>query len=273
MTMPRRALTLVFAVSTALIAGTLHRPPPAHASGYSCATTHCYGIIQWGGGTAGESTQILVTSLSPGDGFVTNETWFNEEAGPGSGCPLDGDPNYGCWVETGVGIGQLYDVYCNADCYFWADERPCNGCQNSFMLHFMGYAPTADMGQRTTFQVVVDPPCGGCGWSGDCPGNEFGVTVTGSSGDTFSGLSTANGMQPSNIQLGMELYGTGGAASSPSLYAYNQYFSTNGLHYYQTNDGHVIAPDPPVQALWDYPPSSNRYPGGVWQTSCPSGGC
>jgi len=137
----------------------------------------------------------------------------------------------------------------------------------------MGYVPAADMNQRTTLQIMVDPPCGGCGWTGDCPGNEFGITVTGASGDMLTGLSTANGMQPSSIQVGMELYGANGASASPGQYAYNQYYSNNGLHYYQTTDGVASAADPPVLAHWQFPPSNSPYPGGVWTTQCPIGGC
>ncbi len=272
----RRLLLALALAVTALFATALSpHPTLTHASGYNCAgDNHCYGIVQWDGGTAGESTQILVTALSPGDGdgFVTNETWFNGEPAPGAICPVQG-ADIGCWVEAGVTVGAVQNTYCATDCYYWADVRPCNGCYDNYNEHFLGYPAAADMNQRTTFQIMVDPPCGGCNWTGDCPGNEFGVTVTGASGDTFTGLSFANGMQPSNIQLGMELYGTNGAAASPGQYAYNQYYSNNGLHYYQTTDGHQIAPDPPVLAHWQFPPSNSPYPGGVWTTQCPSGGC
>ncbi len=274
MTISRRALALVFAVSSALVAGTLHHPPPAHASGYACATNHCYGIVDWPGATTGESTQIYVASLSPGDGFVTNETWFNGDPGPGSACPLDGNPVAGCWVEAGVTVGQVDKTYCATDCYYWADERPCsNGCQSNYNEHFLGYPPAGDIGQRTTFQIVVDPPCGPCGWTGDCPGNEFGVTVTGASGAVFSGLSYANGMIPSSIDVGMELYGTNGASASGSVYTYNQYRDNAGVYHYQANDGQIFPVNAPVQARWEYPPSSNQVPGGAWSTSCPAGGC
>jgi len=273
MTMSRPALALVFAVSTALVAGAIHRPPPAHASGYACYPNHCYGLVQWDGATAGESTQIYVASLSPGDGFVTNETWFSGEPAPGTICPVQGDSSAGCWVEAGVSVGPVEGRYCDTNCYFWADVRPCNGCYDNYNEHFLGNAPAGDIGHLTTFQIVVDPPCGPCGWTGDCPGNEFGVTVTGSSGAVFSGLSFANGMAPSNIQVGMELAGTNGAAASPGQYAFNQYRDPTGVYHYQTTDGHVIAPDPPVLAHWQFPPSSYQYPGGVWTTACPIGGC
>jgi len=268
----RLLLALALAASTVVATSLAHRPTITHASGYAC-DSHCYGIVQWDNGGSGASTQILVTSLSPGDGFVTNEMWFNGEPGPGSICTAQGIDT-GCWVEAGVTVGSVKDTYCATDCYYWADVRPCNGCSDNYNEHFMGYPPAGDMGQRTTFQIVANPPCGACGWSGDCPNSEFGVTVTGASGAVFSGLSFANGMIPSNIQLGMELYGTNGAAASPGQYAFNQYRApTTGLYYYQTTDGHSHTPDSPVLAHWQFPPSSNTYPGGVWTTSCPIGGC
>lgn len=269
-----RRVTLSTVALLGLLVGPLAHPLGAAASSYSCDTSHCYGLVQWEGAVSGASTIIQPSHLTPpdvnpgdGQGFITNEMWVideNTQYTPGLECNVNGQ-NGACWVEEGVTVGPLMNgtqsTYCPSDCYYWADVRPSNqSVYNSYYEHDLGVVPDGDFGGAGTTLEITQ--------RGDLTG--FNVYFNGSSSGLRSDVSTNNGMIPSRIDHGMELYGKGGGSAPQAQYSFNYWEDPTTYQWnFQGNDGATPPNNAPVSAQWapNNAPSQADF-GGVWTTSC-----
>jgi len=218
----------------------------SRALAYSCDPSHCYGVVDWSGGTSYAGTSILVRGLGAPDsgaGFITNEIWLADS------------PYY--WVETGITIGPVGGQLCTSDCYFWADTRPGAG----YYEHFLADVPQTDYGKSTIFGVRNQG------------GGTFSAEVSGYNG-SYYGYSMGNSMSPNWIQTGMELQGSSGGYALQAQYSSNLW-SDGTNYYFQTNDGGNGPPggsNDTTEITWGW--GSGQHPGdpnsngGTWYTQC-----
>jgi hypothetical protein len=99
------SVNLIATLLCALMACAPQTPAPAQP--YACggpAKNHCYAYASVGDHILGFLTQIHISGISPGDGFVTNEIWLRNYTGVSS------------WIELG------YEQDVRPLHYFWAQS-------------------------------------------------------------------------------------------------------------------------------------------------------
>jgi hypothetical protein len=246
------AAALLVAAITLLSAGA--------ASGYSCGNTHCYGTNSWSqaGEYFGAYSDIQIAELScPDDGFVDDEMWLVDTSSPG--CRAN---EFGmCWVEVG------YSTYPGRPLsYFWADGRPLTS--STYNEHILG--PTDPVGTVDHFMIVKD---------GRVNPQTYLVFVYNDSRSTlYNGVSavppgTAQ-MVGRRIDIGQELFGSGGASASTALFTLNRWavqaLGPEYVFWYavQGAKGAVTSNNPPKGQWVIDPGSCNAVEGGEFSTSC-----
>ncbi len=285
----RLLLALALAASASLTTALVPRPPLVHAlthtntGPYSCGDLvqgHCYGVDEWDRPVSGSEVYITPQTLTAGDGFVTNEMWLFGAPPSNLICPNGQDPHGGgtCWVETGVIAGPVDDTYCEAACYFWADERPsAPGTVDNFNSHFLGYTPYQDFNHGVQFKLFQATDGSG----------RYDIQVFDKSClfvPDYSDVSTQDQMIPYGVQIGLEMAGSSGAAAPHAEYTGNGFQDNNGWHYEidggtDISDGASPGHHSPISRGWDQVPTPDgylpisgpgqTYTGGDWYTKFP----
>jgi hypothetical protein len=224
--------------------------------------TTCFKHVNWTGAVLGSEVTINEGFVTCGtcDGFIDNEMWLIDTTSSLCTSAQDGL----CWVEAGYqtyttnnatnGGGQPSCITNSAaNCYFWADNRPGNG---SFHEHVVANVPSSDYGNNTSFYIQ----------QGSSPSN-WNVQIATASGNYYQGTSTFNGMSPSDIEIGQELYGTDGAGANQTDFFYSEWADTQGHGFhYQTSPGTITTDQPPYGYWVDSPNDINN--GGDFCTAC-----
>ena len=260
-TSPEGRIAIVFAlVMSLLTASLIFYTQDARAAQYSCYNPHCYGGWDWNGPTNpsylnGSETQIYITTLmcptNTCDGSIDNEMWLVDYA-----C------NYGratCWVEAGYSTylpNDLNDCILNSNvrCYFWAEERPDgtyaehtpNGVRINSYDHYTKFSIVRSADYDSLWNVTITPLAGTDG--------------------PFSGQSHNNTIYPHDIQIGQELFGTGGASAPDAYFIGNRQLIKNSSWAYQHNrNGSPLNNPGPTTSYWYVYPDQDST-GGLFVT-------
>lgn len=229
---------------------------------YSC-NGHCYAGIDWPNPVNGAETNISIVFITCGNcgGFVTNEMWVIGNYG-NHACPIPNTPNvYLCWIEAGYSTWGVPNAHFSnscigpngiANCYFWADNRPNGGYHEHPTANITQYGVYADF---TIERNSTSSPT----WDVYVNGGHY--------------QSTSNNFPVSDIQIGEELYGTGGANSPYTLWTYNRWRSTRDNSWnFQGNSGSPIGPYNPPYGGWLHPPAGSSNGGGTFW-ACTTSNC
>lgn len=249
--------TIIFAVCCQLL---LFSATPVQAASrakampsYSCGdanSNHCYGFASWWGNIDGSYTEVFTNEMKPGDIFVNNEMWLQQDA------TINGVNTAQYWVEVGTKADK-YTTF-GHEILFWADQRPNGG---GYANHF-GYALSPqDFGKYVYLQIIRDSP-NSCTWD---------VSATGLPVDYLTGQSTSNCYSPNRQNIGMELAGSYGATAPRNGFVNNRWYSySNGGWHSQANTPSHYDQTGPISSGWiKYPPGNN---GGQWST-CLNSNC
>lgn len=235
----------------------LANPKPAAA--FDCGAPHCYGIASWSEqpeyfGAYTDATQVEMSCLAPTCGFIDDEVWLIDNHT--AGCPTN--PFGLCWIETGT----ILNWWNSRPNFFWANAVP--GIALVFAAHFLGNADqpgTVDHymiikegrnNARATYQIWVY--------------NDSHSTL-------YNATTGGNDIVPKRIDIGQELFGTGGAVAGPANFERNiwavQPLGSEFVFWYnaQSDDGGVTSGNPPFGS-WTIHPSSPGPEGGRFTTHC-----
>lgn len=221
---------------------------PLYYCGFSNNADRCHATLSWIGGVDGSETHIFTNQIYGGNCFIQNTMWLAQETSGGD-----------YWIEAG--IRAINTISNGADSTFWADFRP-NGL--GFSPHYGAPLSAADHGKYA--QVVIVHPVGTAYgvWS---------VGVTGLPNSQITGPSTQNFISPNDIDIGMEICGTGGANAPRNGFTGNRYHGLNGNWAYQgKSDGLQNPQQSPAYGNWTTLPSRSST-GGQWTTCVISSGC
>ncbi|MEO8970834.1 MAG: hypothetical protein ABI406_04440 [Ktedonobacteraceae bacterium] len=214
---------------------------------YNCVTNpkstsgHCYGLQFWGGAN-GADTRITLHQTNGGQGFVDNEMWL-----------VTSSFNY--WVEAGIKSSYAFR-FSDASVFFWADSRPNGG---GYAEHYSTYLTGSDYSQANALTRITRS--GTSSWNVLVNDN---VTL-------LTGTSINNNITIGYIEIGMEVYGNGGANALTNHFTNNRWLNGSNFQY-QNNDGDFTEIFLPVSAGWTTdPPHSST--GGDWHTCIPGSGC
>jgi len=161
---------------------------------------------------------------------VSEETWITGAPPSGYSCPVNGLANTAnCWVETGTAAsGTSTGINgCGSQCVFWADLRPCQGCSNNYITHYITTPQAADYGAYMTMQVDHDATSH---WNTT-------IALPGSNRYFVTNYSTNNLMQAHGMQIGAELSGSYGANMPGTIFIDNAWEDATGNYNFYAGDG------------------------------------
>ena len=132
------------------------------------------------------------------------------------------------WVEAGY--ATYSSAFSHTVQYFWADQRPSGG----YNEHPLSSVASGDYGFPTYFNILY------------VGSNQYRVSIQGYTSGSHQYYSTNNTMQPTLIQMGQELAGSG-SASAPYAAFFGRYgYTTSGGSYaLPLSDASKIHSDPP----------------------------
>jgi hypothetical protein len=238
-----RTITFIFVVCTLLLFPS--RVGAAPLSSYSCVG-HCYGLVDWYGGVTGAATSIFTNRMYAGDDHVNNEMWLNYN---------DSSGHTIYWVE--VGTKAEVGAYNGNEILFWDDNRPNGG----FTRHLGPQLNASDFGKYGFFEISKDSSSSFFVYAGNLPVAAINME------------STANPINPNDINIGMELVGSSGATAPINGFTDNQSQNSNGWFYQPIRGKVYTTPNSPVRTLWKYPPAGNGSNSGGEFNTCLNSNC
>ncbi len=179
--------------------------------------------------------------------FVLNDLWVQDTTHHVSQCGAGGGV---CWVEAGY-ISYNPTSTSSAVWYVWADLRP----NSTFFKHFIAQVPSGDIGKSAAMNINYQ-------------GSNKWQVISSTPSGVYYNYSTANTMTADDINIGQELYGTGGASAPTAHFTYNYWIDTSGAYHFQTgwSSSGIHVYNPPYGGWTTYPSPSGT--GGNWHTSC-----
>ena len=175
------------------------------ASGYSCSPNHCYGELYAVDTTqypiTGVQTSLSVTPITGTSGYLTNEIWLLNKTN-------------GSWIEAGLIKGA------GTQDWFWASWDP-----SGWHIYYSNSLGPNDFNHNAT--ITIANVSGTTTWNVSIIGNQ-----TSFSGQAVNSLDSA-----ASIQVGAELYGTGGLSEHTAHFTRNQWITGGTAYQYLPNQG------------------------------------